>query len=86
MIFSLTDVAALFSILSALVYLWYQRKPGKGETVKHAALNIDGDTVPLPDPYLDFDLETAHTRNHIYVNKTLRFPYFQVGNMGDIEF
>lgn len=33
---------------------------------------------PDPDPLYDFDLATAHTRNHIYVNKTLRFPYFQV--------
>lgn len=31
-----------------------------------------------PDPLYNFDLSTAHTRNHIYVNKTLRFPYFQV--------
>lgn len=34
--------------------------------------------LPDPDPLYDFDLSTAHTRNHIYVNKTLRFPYFQV--------
>ncbi|TDL24583.1 hypothetical protein BD410DRAFT_745243 [Rickenella mellea] len=25
----------------------------------------------------DFDLSTATTRNHVYVNKTLRYPYYQ---------
>lgn len=54
-------------------------------------------TLPDPDPWLDFDLSTAATRNRayrffgitasevadgkfdpdIYVNKTLRHPYFQ---------
>ncbi|GAA5849182.1 hypothetical protein JCM8547_006471 [Rhodosporidiobolus lusitaniae] len=33
--------------------------------------------VSDPDPFLDFDLETARTRDHIYVNKCLRYPYFQ---------
>ncbi|KZS91046.1 hypothetical protein SISNIDRAFT_414539 [Sistotremastrum niveocremeum HHB9708] len=32
---------------------------------------------PDPDPWWDFDLKTATTRNHVYVNKTLRYPYFQ---------
>lgn len=36
--------------------------------------------LPEPDPLYNFDLENANTRNHIYVNKTLRFPYFQVGS------
>ncbi|GAA5999457.1 uncharacterized protein JCM10292_004150, partial [Rhodotorula paludigena] len=34
-------------------------------------------TLPEPDPLLDFDLATAKTRDHLYVNKTLRWPYFQ---------
>ncbi|KAM0746601.1 hypothetical protein T439DRAFT_134935 [Meredithblackwellia eburnea MCA 4105] len=35
-------------------------------------------SVPDPTPYKDFDLKTARTRDHIYVNKqTLRHPYFQ---------
>lgn len=33
---------------------------------------------PDPDPLLDFDLTNATARNHVYVNKTLRYPYFQV--------
>ncbi|KAF8511540.1 hypothetical protein JB92DRAFT_2831142 [Gautieria morchelliformis] len=30
-----------------------------------------------PDPLLEFDLANAATRNHVYVNKPLRYPYFQ---------
>ncbi|EJD05609.1 uncharacterized protein FOMMEDRAFT_77964 [Fomitiporia mediterranea MF3/22] len=33
--------------------------------------------LPDPDPLHDFDLETATTRNHLYVNKTVRWPYYQ---------
>lgn len=33
--------------------------------------------LPDPDPLRDFDLVTARTRNHVYVNKPLRYPYFQ---------
>ncbi|CAE6425310.1 unnamed protein product [Rhizoctonia solani] len=32
---------------------------------------------PLPNPLPDFSLETARTRDYIYVNKTLRYPYYQ---------
>ena len=34
--------------------------------------------LPDPDPLLDFDLETATARNYVYVNKTVRHPYYQV--------
>ncbi|OCH90583.1 hypothetical protein OBBRIDRAFT_793135 [Obba rivulosa] len=33
--------------------------------------------LPDPDPLLDFDLSTARTRDYVYVNRTLRYPYFQ---------
>lgn len=35
--------------------------------------------APLADPapYLDFDIKTTLTRDYIYANKPLRFPYFQ---------
>ncbi|KAH9911195.1 uncharacterized protein B0H18DRAFT_1129044 [Fomitopsis serialis] len=33
--------------------------------------------LPDPDPLLDFDLSTATLRNYVYVNKVLRYPYFQ---------
>lgn len=35
-------------------------------------------TVPHPAPLLDFNLTTARTRNHLYANKTVRYPYYQV--------
>lgn len=34
--------------------------------------------IPDPDPLLDFDLSTARTRDYLNVNRTLRYPYFQV--------
>lgn len=34
--------------------------------------------LPDPDPLLGFDLESATLRDYVYVNKTLRYPYFQV--------
>jgi hypothetical protein len=33
---------------------------------------------PDPDPLLEFELKNATARNHVYVNKPLRYPYFQV--------
>lgn len=33
---------------------------------------------PDPDPLLEFDLANATARNHVYMNKPLRYPYFQV--------
>ncbi|KAG9105011.1 hypothetical protein FRC06_002932 [Ceratobasidium sp. 370] len=32
---------------------------------------------PAPDPLPSFSLETARTRDYVYVNKTLRYPYYQ---------
>jgi len=34
-------------------------------------------TLPDPTPLHDFDLATAHTRDYIYANKCVRWPYFQ---------
>lgn len=34
--------------------------------------------LPDPDPLHDFDLNTATLRDYVYVNKVLRYPYFQV--------
>ncbi|TFY60904.1 hypothetical protein EVJ58_g4856 [Rhodofomes roseus] len=33
--------------------------------------------LPDPDPLLEFDLKTATLRDYVYVNKVLRYPYFQ---------
>lgn len=83
--FSWTDLAAAFSVLSVVVLLFHQRKrlislPDKPAYSEQQSVSSreKPTTLAQPDPYHDFDLETAHTRNHIYVNKTLRFPYFQV--------
>ncbi|KIY73213.1 hypothetical protein CYLTODRAFT_417183 [Cylindrobasidium torrendii FP15055 ss-10] len=81
---SWTDLAATFSVLSVFVLLIHQRKrlialpnkPAYSEP-EPVSRKEKPTTLAQPDPYYDFDLETAHTRNHIYVNKTLRFPYFQ---------
>ncbi|KAF8304833.1 hypothetical protein DL93DRAFT_2066749 [Clavulina sp. PMI_390] len=40
-------------------------------------LAADPNYVPDPKPLLDFDLKTARTRDYVYVNKTLRYPYYQ---------
>lgn len=34
--------------------------------------------LPDLDPLHDFDLSTATLRDYVYVNKVLRYPYFQV--------
>ncbi|CCM03919.1 uncharacterized protein FIBRA_06070 [Fibroporia radiculosa] len=33
--------------------------------------------LPDPDPLVGFDLKSASVRDYVYVNKTLRYPYFQ---------
>jgi len=37
----------------------------------------EDDKLADPTPLLDFDLKTAKTRDYVYVNKTLRYPYYQ---------
>ncbi|KAF9030721.1 hypothetical protein BDZ89DRAFT_660335 [Hymenopellis radicata] len=79
MMFTWTHIAAALCLVSSLVYALSRRQ--KRVPVNTQTVAKNGEKVstspPNPDPYLDFDMETAHTRNHIYVNKTLRFPYFQ---------
>ncbi|THH20952.1 hypothetical protein EW146_g509 [Bondarzewia mesenterica] len=78
MLSALESTAAVFCSLS-LVYFAYQRyAAGRTVTLPTAdKLEDKPGSLPDPDPLHDFVLETAHTRNHIYVNKTLRYPYFQ---------
>ena len=47
---------------------------------KKTHVSSPGSSIPDPDPLHDFDLETASARNFIYANKTLRYPYYQVGD------
>ncbi|KAG8710678.1 hypothetical protein FRC08_016844, partial [Ceratobasidium sp. 394] len=50
-----------------------------GSSIYHAnkAQLSTGAPFPAPDPLPSFSLETARTRDYIYVNKTLRYPYYQ---------
>ncbi|BGP49444.1 hypothetical protein JCM10450v2_005335 [Rhodotorula kratochvilovae] len=48
--------------------------PGKG-SVRNKSKGPSA--LPDPDPLVDFDLKNAKTRDHLYVNKCLRWPYFQ---------
>ncbi|GAA5913255.1 hypothetical protein JCM6882_000044 [Rhodosporidiobolus microsporus] len=85
------DFAAIFFLLSAAAtllvvaeprlrlinWLWGTAK-ADAQVEKPAPIKeAKPTTLPDPDPLLDFDLETATTRDHIYVNKCLRYPYFQ---------
>ncbi|GAA5827482.1 hypothetical protein JCM11251_003831 [Rhodosporidiobolus azoricus] len=86
------DFAALFFVLSAaatlvlvaeprlrlLARLWGTRKAAGSSAEKPVQVEeTKPEKLPDPDPLYEFDLETATTRDHIYVNKTLRYPYFQ---------
>ncbi|KAG9125855.1 hypothetical protein FRC07_005917 [Ceratobasidium sp. 392] len=55
-----------------------QDAPGE-KSIYHAnkAQLSSGAPFPAPDPLPSFSLETARTRDYIYVNKTLRYPYYQ---------
>lgn len=69
-------VAAISPLfLLALAYVYHARSVKAAGVTKKVVEPLP--TLADPDPYLDFDLKTAKTRDHIYVNKTLRHPYFQ---------
>lgn len=50
-----------------------------GKSIYHAnkAQISSGASFPAPEPLSSFSLETARTRDYVYVNKTLRYPYYQ---------
>jgi len=67
-----------FGTFVLLAYLFFtQRFPAKSSTTVKRKANEEDTALPDPEPLPDFDLETATTRNHVYVNKTVRWPYFQ---------
>lgn len=53
---------------------------GSGETTGGSWDATGPGYLPDPDPLVDFDLEHASLRDYVYVNKVLRYPYFQVGS------
>ncbi|ORY91691.1 hypothetical protein BCR35DRAFT_298965 [Leucosporidium creatinivorum] len=61
--------------LSSRVALAQKLGWGIKETQKKVVQAIT--KLPDPSPVQNFDLKTARTRDHIYVNKTLRYPYNQ---------
>lgn len=82
------DVLVLGSI--AVVYAFFyvrSRNVSNAKTSVDAVSNEIADekasaasnwaVLPDPDPLVDFDLTSASTRDYIYVNKTMRYPYFQ---------
>ncbi|KAI5120885.1 hypothetical protein M0805_002985 [Coniferiporia weirii] len=63
--------AFLLSCATLLGCYLYSRWPKKLDPL------TSFDALPDPDPLHDFNLETATTRNHLYVNKPVRVPYHQ---------
>lgn len=57
---------------------WPADRPGS-DSIYHVnkAQGSANAPFPLPEPLTSFSLETARTRDYIYVNKTLRYPYYQ---------
>ncbi|TFK49036.1 hypothetical protein OE88DRAFT_457135 [Heliocybe sulcata] len=66
----------LLSLVAAVTWYFYARGQKTKKEAKAVAAQ-EAEKVPDPDPLWDFDLATATTRNHLYVNKTVRWPYFQ---------
>ncbi|VDB96596.1 unnamed protein product [Peniophora sp. CBMAI 1063] len=71
-------VAGAVAAVAAGFYVRYTRRtpapPSRGASVEVAP---EKTSLPAPDALHNFVLESAHVRNHIYVNKTIRWPYFQ---------
>ncbi|KAK9894462.1 hypothetical protein P389DRAFT_186346 [Cystobasidium minutum MCA 4210] len=75
------QIYVLLAVLCLAVFLYVEYGPASrsrksGIEPSRRAIKSD---VPLgdPAPHLDFDINTSLTRNYIYANKPLRFPYFQ---------
>ncbi|KAK4706070.1 hypothetical protein P7C70_g119, partial [Phenoliferia sp. Uapishka_3] len=70
--------SALIVVIAA--YAFYSPALNAKKAAVHEPSWKSLEKCPDPDPYVGFDLEylkTAKTRDHIYVNKTIRYPYFQ---------
>ncbi|KIJ31272.1 hypothetical protein M422DRAFT_186275 [Sphaerobolus stellatus SS14] len=72
------ELALITGTAFVLVFLFVKKgthSPANSRT--NAAEKITPGKLPDPDPLLDFDLANARTRNHLYVNKPVRHPYYQ---------
>lgn len=84
---TLVVISAIFVFLGLLctwkAYNWKRQlrvDPGGINSLPPSPICENGPTsasFPLPEPLTSFSLETARTRDYIYVNKTLRYPYYQ---------
>ncbi|BGP17510.1 hypothetical protein JCM10213_008244 [Rhodosporidiobolus nylandii] len=83
-----TTHALLLLGAASLALVLAEPKLGLLDRVKARAVPVQGERtdvkveekparMPDPDPLREFPLETAKTRDHIYVNKCIRYPYFQ---------
>ena len=71
----------LLSLIPIALHRWVSSRKAAGDSTEEATgkqLNEKTHRLPDPEPLNDLDLKTAQIRNHIYANKTLRHPYFQV--------
>ncbi|TFK87571.1 hypothetical protein K466DRAFT_490610 [Polyporus arcularius HHB13444] len=57
----------------------YGKSPGTPQGFASAKEEVlqPGSSLPDPDPLTEFDLEKTTSRNFVYVNKTVRHPYYQ---------
>ncbi|GJJ08598.1 hypothetical protein Clacol_002817 [Clathrus columnatus] len=69
----------LFNFISHIKFLtnWWNIQLHPPESKLELPLETPLQVLPNPDPLPDFDITTATTRNHVYVNRTLRYPYHQ---------
>lgn len=81
---SLATPVALVIAFTA-IFLWIRSHTHGGTSTEHNPVPVDEKTTyggsslsADPDPLYDFNLKTATSRNFVYVNKTVRYPYFQV--------
>ncbi|KAF8514639.1 hypothetical protein BU17DRAFT_52414 [Hysterangium stoloniferum] len=70
---------ALAALLATIIwrFLQYQIPQSSRRRVNQIEKELATLQLSDPEPLLEFDLENATTRNHVYVNKTVRFPYYQ---------
>ncbi|KAI5480400.1 hypothetical protein MNV49_000975 [Pseudohyphozyma bogoriensis] len=73
-----SPAVVVLASLVAVIVLAYRHFSTKSSPAPAPPVDVKAPPkIAEPTPWLDFDLKTATTRDHIYVNKTLRHPYFQ---------
>ena len=77
-------VAFTFLLLvftTGLVFYIWRVSTSCNQDIKHSPTQqtpvLTEQSIPDPTPCLDFDIKTSMTRDYIYANKPLRYPYHQ---------